>query len=302
TVVIKGSNASPKSNTNSSSSVAKQQSTVTGKVTDDQGAPLSGVTVTVKGTNVGTSTDNDGNYSLSLPAAAQVLVFSAMGYNSQELPINGQATVDATLVGQVDNLDEVVVVGYSTQRVRYLSSSVSTISADKVNVVTANDLPGMLQGNAPGVVVSTASGDPSSPPRVLIRGAGTISANTSPLTVVDGNIGGTYNPADIESVSILKDVAATGLYGSRAANGVIIINTKTGKPGQTKVEFNNSFGMGKATTGSFRLMNSQELYDFQNTFYNRDAKLLENNTNWWDLAFRTSYVNSHNLSISGGSE
>src|SRR5690606_5509419 len=132
TVVIKGSNASPKSNTNSSSSAAKQQSTVTGKVTDDQGAPLSGVTVTVKGTNVGTSTDNVGNYSLSLPAAAQVLVFSAMGYNSQELPINGQATVNATLVGQVDNLDEVVVVGYSTQRVRYLSSSVSTISAEKL--------------------------------------------------------------------------------------------------------------------------------------------------------------------------
>jgi len=303
TVVIKESNGSPKSSTNIIKTTATmQQSTVTGKVTDDQGSPLSGVTVTVKGTNIGTSTENDGNYSLSLPQSAQVLVFSAMGYNSQELPINGQAKVDATLVGQVDNLDEVVVVGYSTQRVRYLSSSVSTISAEKLKDVTANDLPSMLQGKAPGVVVSTASGDPSSPPRVLIRGAGTISASTSPLTVVDGNIGGTYNPADIESVSILKDVAATGLYGSRAANGVIIINTKTGKPGQTKVEFNNSFGMGKATTGSFRLMNSQELYDFQNTFYNRDAKLLENNTNWWDLAFRTSYVNNHNLSISGGSE
>ena len=136
TVVIKESNGSQKSSTNIIKTTATmQQSTVTGKVTDDQGAPLSGVTVTVKGTNIGTSTDNDGNYSLSLPQSAQVLVFSAMGYNSQELPINGQAKVDATLVGQVDNLDEVVVVGYSTQRVRYLSSSVSTISAEKLKDV-----------------------------------------------------------------------------------------------------------------------------------------------------------------------
>src|SRR5690606_17404113 len=101
---------------------------------------------------------------------------------------------------------------------------------------------------------------------IHLRGAGTISTSTSPVVAVDGNIGGYYNPADIESVSILKDAAATGLYGSRAANGVIIINTKRGKPGKTKVEFNNSFGFSHATTGSFRLMNSQELYDFQTTF------------------------------------
>src|SRR5690606_38292077 len=176
------------------------------------------------------------------------------------------------------------------------------ISAEKLKDVTANDLPSMLQGKAPGVVVSTASGDPSSQPNVLIRGAGTISASTSPLVVVDGNIGGTYHLADVESGTIIKDVAATGLYGSRAANGVIIVNTRTGKPGETVVNFNNSFGFGNPTTGNFRLMNSQELYDYQNTFYDRDASLLENNTNWWDLAFGTSLVNNHNLSVSGGSE
>src|SRR5690606_31714158 len=194
------------------------------------------------------------------------LVFTIVGFNSQEVTIDARKQINVVLQPQVDNLDEVVVVGYTSQRVRYLSSSVSYISEAKLKDVTANDLPSMLQGKAPGVVVSTSSGDPSSRPNILIRGAGTISASTAPLTVVDGNIGGTYNPADVESVSILKDVAATGLYGSRAANGVVIVNTKTGKAGKTKVEFNNSFGMGKATTGSFRLMNSQELYDFQNTF------------------------------------
>lgn len=281
---------------------ASQQRTITGRIMDDQGNPLSGVSVLAKGTSIGTSSNADGQYSIEVPQSTEILVFSAMGYNSQEVSISAQREINVTLLAQVDNLDEVVVVGYSTQKVRYLSSSVSTISAEKLKDVTANDLPSMLQGKAPGVVVSTASGDPSSAPRVLIRGAGTISASTSPLIVVDGNIGGTYNPADIETVSILKDVAATGLYGSRAANGVIIINTKTGKPGDTKVEFNNSYGFGNPTTGNFRLMNSQELYDFQNTFYNRDAKLLENNTDWWDLAYRTGYVNNHNLSISGGSE
>lgn len=279
-----------------------QTRVLTGKVVDENSLPISGVTVLAKGTNIGTSTDGDGNYSLNVPDPVRVLVFSVVGYKEKEIEIGNQRRIDIILDAHIDNLDEVVVVGYSSQKMRYLSSSISNISEEKLKDVTANDLSSMLQGKAPGVVVSTASGDPSSEPRVLIRGAGTISASTSPLMVVDGNIGGSYNPADIESVSILKDVAATGLYGSRAANGVIIINTKMGKAGKTKVEFNNSFGFGNPTTGNFRMMNSQELYDFQKTFYNRDPSVLNNNTNWWNLAFGTGYVNNHNLSVSGGSE
>ncbi|WP_166785146.1 SusC/RagA family TonB-linked outer membrane protein [Sphingobacterium psychroaquaticum] len=287
-----------------SSSTAKreQQRTITGKVVDANNNPISGVTVLVKGTTVGTSTDNEGSFSLNVPQNGSTLVFSVVGHKEQEVLIGDQRVLNVVLESNIDNLDEVVVVGYSSQKMRYLSSSISNISAEKLKDVTANDLSTMLQGKAPGVVVSTASGDPSSEPRVLIRGAGTISASTAPLVVVDGNIGGSYNPADIESVSILKDVAATGLYGSRAANGVIIVNTKMGRPGKTKVEFNNSFGFANPTTGNFRMMNSQELYDFQKTFYNRDPSVVDNNTNWWDLAFGTGYVNNHNLSVSGGSE
>lgn len=290
-------------NTTSIKDVAsRQQENITGRVVDEQNKPIPGVSIYGKDTNIGTSTDDQGNYSLAVPASVQILLFSVMGFNDQEVPINSRKKIDVVLQPQVDNLDEVVVVGYTTQKVRYLSSSVSNIPESKLKDVTANDLPSMLQGKAPGVVVSTGSGDPSSRSNVLIRGAGTISASTNPLTVVDGNIGGTYNPADVESVSILKDVAATGLYGSRAANGVIIVNTKNGKAGKTVVNFNNSFGFGNPTTGNFRLMNSQQLYDYQNTFYSRDAKLLENNTDWWNLAFGTGYVNSHNLAVSGGNE
>ncbi len=279
-----------------------QQTSIKGRVVDQQNNPIAGVSVIAKGTTSGTSTDNNGTYTLPVSSSARTLIFSVLGYSEQEIPINDQREINVVLTELVDNLDEVVVVGYSSQKMRYLSSSVTNISEAKLKDVTANDLPSMLQGKAPGVVVSTPSGNPTSTPNILVRGAGTISASTAPLTVVDGNIGGSYNPADVEQVSILKDVAATGLYGSRAANGVIIVTTKTGKPGKTKVNFNNSFGFGNATTGNFRLMNSQELYDFQNTFYDRDAELLKTNTNWWDEAFGTGYINSHNLSIAGGGE
>jgi len=280
---------------------ANHQQTAHGIIRNTQGQPLSGVTVGLKGTSVATASDEGGRF--SLPAeAGQTLVFSLLGYVPQEIAVPSSGGMEVQLFEEISDLDEVVVVGYSTRKVRYLSSSVTTIPSEKLKDVTSNDLSTMLQGKAPGVVVSSPSGAPSSAPRVLIRGAGTISASTSPLVVVDGNIGGNYNPADIESVSILKDAAATGLYGSRAANGVIIINTKRGEAGKTKVEFNNSFGFGNPTTGNFRLMNSQELYDFQTTFYDRDPSVLQNNTDWWGLAFGQGYVNNHNLSISGGSE
>src|SRR5690606_16465047 len=264
TVLIKEKSPSHQKQKTTATNMAadRQQENITGKVIDDQNNPIPGVSVYGKGTNIGTSTDEQGNYTIQVPESVTTLLFSVIGFNEQEVTINARKQIDITLQSQVDNLDEVVVVGYTTQKVRYLSSSVSNIPESKLKDVTANDLPSMLQGKAPGVVVSTGSGDPSSRAKVLIRGAGTISASTNPLTVVDGNIGGTYNPADVESVSILKDVAATGLYGSRAANGVIIVNTKNGKAGKTVVNFNNSFGVGDATTGNFRLMNSQQLYDY----------------------------------------
>lgn len=279
----------------------KDQQSANGIIRDTHEQPLSGVTVSVKGTSIATASNEEGRFSLPVEAG-QILVFSLLGYVQQEISVPASGIITVQLQEEISALDEVVVVGYSSRKVRYLSSSVTTISSQKLKDVTSNDLSTMLQGKAPGVVVSSPSGAPSSAPRVLIRGAGTISASTSPLVVVDGNIGGYYNPADIESVSILKDAAATGLYGSRAANGVIIINTKRGEAGKTKVEFNNSFGFGNPTTGNFRLMNSQELYDFQTTFYNRDPSVLQTNTDWWGLAFGTGYVNNHNLSVSGGSE
>lgn len=282
------------------------QRTVSGTVTDEKGEGMPGVTVILKGNaSIGATTDVSGNYSISIPdqlAANAVLVFSFIGYESVERPVGQESRIDLALTSSVSQLEQVVVVGYSAKKVKYLSSSVSTISNENLRDVTSNELPSLLQGKAPGVVVSTASGDPTSAASILIRGAGTISAGTSPLVVVDGNIGGTYNPVDVENITILKDVAATGLYGSRAANGVIIVTTKMGKAGKTEISFNNTLGFAEATTGKFRMMNSQELYDFQKTFYNRDPSVVNTNTSWWDEAFRTGFVNNHNVSVSGGSD
>ncbi|WP_051663986.1 SusC/RagA family TonB-linked outer membrane protein [Dyadobacter crusticola] len=276
--------------------------TVTGKVVSAEGEALPGVSIVEKGTNKGTTTDIDGAFSINLTNPGTTLTFSFIGYTTREVVVEGATNLDIVLESDAKGLDEVVVVGYSAKKVRYLSSSVSTISSQKLRDVTSNELPNLLQGKAPGVVVSTNSGDPTAPARIVIRGAGTISANSSPLYVVDGNIDGSYNPVDVENVTVLKDVAATGLYGSRAANGVIIVNTKMGKAGKTEINFNNTFGWAKATTGNFRLMDSQELYDFQSTFNPRDPSVLQRNTNWWNEAFRTAFVNNHNVSISGGSD
>lgn len=280
--------------------------TVTGTVTDEKGDGMPGVTVIVKGNaSIGVTTDINGFYSLSIPdqLAGAVLVFSFIGYESVERTVGQQSRIDLALTSSVSQLEQIVVVGYSAKKAKYLSSSVSTISNEKLRDVTANELPNLLQGKAPGVVVSQPSGDPTSAARVTIRGAGTISAGSSPLYVVDGNIEGTYNPVDVESVTVLKDVAATGLYGSRAANGVIIVNTKMGKAGgKPEIAFNNSLGFAEATTGPFRMMNAQELFDFQSSFYPRNPSVLTNTTNWWDEAFRKAFVNTHNLSVSGGSD
>jgi TonB-linked SusC/RagA family outer membrane protein len=278
-------------------------------VVKDKDGPLPSVTVSLKGsTKVFTATDINGNFSLKVPENG-VLVFKAIGFTTQEVPVNGRSSITVVLDGSVSALNEVVVVGYTSKALSQLSSSVSVVSGEKLRDVTSNDVNSMLQGKAPGVIVSSSSGSPSAQPNVVIRGSSSITAGSAPLYVVDGVIGGTANPNDIESVTVLKDAAATGLYGSRAANGVIIITTKSGKAGKNEVNFSLTTGVNDATTGNFKLMNGQQLYDYQKTFYdpttfNRDrpTSLLSHNTDWMNLAFRTALTQNYTVSVSGGSE
>ncbi|MCK7553625.1 SusC/RagA family TonB-linked outer membrane protein [Chitinophaga sedimenti] len=275
---------------------------ISGRITDEAGQPLPGVSIKIKGTGRGTTTNSDGWYSLSNIPESTVLEISYIGFASQEAPVKGKTTLNFQLRSFSKDMEGVTVVGYSTKNVKYLSSAVSTVSGDQLRDVTSNNVSNMLQGKAAGVVVSGASGDPTVAASIQVRGQSTISAGSSPLIVVDGNIGGTYNPTDVASITILKDAAATGLYGSRAANGVIIITTKTGKAGKTQINATASTGFNKATNGKFKLMNSQQLYDYQQTFTTRPDSVLKNNTDWFDVATRNAMVQNYTLSASGGSE
>lgn len=283
---------------------------VSGIITSaEDGSPLPGVNVLIKGATMGTVTGADGKYTLEVIGENGTLIFSFIGYTSQEIPLNGRSEINLALAEDVQNLQEVVVVGYSTKKQSELSSSVSVVSGENLRDVTSNNVAGLLQGKAPGVIVSRSSGNPNASPNVVIRGSSSITAGSTPLYVVDGIIGGSANPNDIESITVLKDAAATGLYGSRAANGVIIITTKSGKTGKTKVNFSATAGFNKATTGNFDVLNSQQLLDYHRSFWDpatverdRPMSLRSQDTDWLDLAYRTGRTQNYVLSVSGGSE
>lgn len=288
---------------------SRAQIIVKGQVRDKNGL-LPGVSVLLESDmTTGTITDAGGNYTLQVPEN-DTLVFKAIGYQTKEIAINNQTTVNATMVATVKNLNELVVVGYQTKKLSQVSSSVAVVSGEQLNDVTSNDVSSLLQGKVAGVIVSgTNAGNPSESPSILIRGSSSISAGSEPLIVVDGIIGGTANPNDIKSVTILKDAAATGLYGSRAANGVIIITTKSGRAGKTKIRLNAVVGFNHADFGNLTMMNSQQLYDYEKTFFPSDVfaaerpdSLLLQNTDWRNLAFRTGITQDYTLTISGGSE
>ncbi len=298
---------------------------VTGTVTDAvTGKPLPGVTIQVKGTSTGIATDEKGHYSLSAPDNA-VLVFSYLGYIKKEVPLAGQTTVNIVLSPSNTGLSEVVVVGYGTQRKEDLSGSVSSINYDQqLQNRAITDVSQALSGLAAGISVSQTSGQPGRDGAVLrIRGVGTLN-NSDPLVLIDGIVGSlnNLNPNDVASISILKDAASAAIYGSRAANGVILVTTKRGKKGKTVINYNGSAGVQKAThlfepvtdyVTYMRLMNRiQKADNPDNTdlfkpatidaWKNATDPVLFPNTNWMDVIFGQGIITRHNLSVSGGNE
>jgi TonB-linked SusC/RagA family outer membrane protein len=249
--------------------IAFAQSPLKGKVTDEKGLPLPGVSIKVKNTSIGAMTDQNGAFQLNAAVNA-TLEFTYIGYLKQEVKVSGQQLINIQLQPDARQMDEVVVVGYTSKSKSQIVSSISTVTGDQLLDVTSNSTANLLQGKAAGVVVSSASGQPGAATTIRIRGTGTIGANAEPLTVVDGVIGGAANPRDIESVTVLKDAAATGLYGSRAANGVIVITTKQGKSGKTNVSYSGSFGINNASQGNFKLMNGTAFMDYTTGLYTRD--------------------------------
>ncbi len=294
----------------------KQQAvTVTGRVTNENGEGLPGVTVVLKGTTTGTSSDINGNFSLNVPQTGGTLVLSFIGYTTQEVAINGRTTINVSLQPDTKTLDEIVVVGYGTQKKSDVTGSVTTVSSDdfaKGQVTTPEQL---IQGKVAGVQITSNGGAPGSGSQIRIRGGASLFANNDPLIVIDGvpvsssGVSGSanalsfINPEDIASFNILKDASATAIYGSRASNGVIIITTKRGSADKKLgVNFTTQHSL-SVVPNTIDVLNGDEfreliLADTELAQGQKDLLGTEN-TNWQELIYREAYTTDNNLSLDG---
>ncbi len=241
------------------------QVTVTGTVSDATGAPLPGVNVTIKGTTTGTITDLDGNYEINVPSSSDILVFSMVGMLAEEITVGDQTTISTSLAEDVVGLDEIVVVGYGTMKKSDVTGSIVSLKEEEFSQVKTTNVVEGLQGKAAGVDISRSSGEAGSGFDINIRGQRSLSGSNDPLYIVDGiQYGGgiDINPSDIASIEILKDVSSTAIYGSKGANGVVIITTKKGFEGKTKVNFSAYYGV-NSPLGSLPYMTAQDFIDFK---------------------------------------
>lgn len=331
--------------------VSAQERNVSGVVTDESGEVVPGVNVVIQGTNTGTITDMNGNYELSGVTPSDVLVFSFVGMDTQEQTVGDRSTIDVQMQSGIE-LDEVVAVGYGTAKKRDITGSVASVSNEKLTSFSSASVEDALQGAASGLQVSGSSGSPGAVSRILIRGTNSLSSATEPLWVIDGVIVGsnlsntagtpgggggsaagvlsTINPADIESVEVLKDAAATSIYGQRGSNGVILVTTKSGKAGESQTNVSVSTGITQLTKhpDEFNFANTSQWFDIMETSranqgldpvefdpvihgnindIDNDATLtraqaLATNVDWFDQILRNGTFQDVNLSTSGGSE
>jgi len=287
---------------------AQAQNTVVGTVADETG-PLPGVTVLIKGTSQGTTTNFDGNFSLSNIPLNAVIQFSFIGYITQEIEFVGQSKIDILLQEDLAALEEVVVVGYGTQRKESVTGSVSSLGGEELRAVPSATISEALTGRLPGVELSQTSSQPGSTQQIRIRGVRSLTASNDPLIVLNGvPFAGSLNdinPNDIKSLDILKDASATAIYGSRGANGVVLITTKGGQKGQEAQFSYDAFYGVKTVFGEYPMMDGPEfiaLREEAGIYSNGSDEANDVNTNWQDLFYENSMIQNHNLGVSGGTE
>jgi TonB-linked SusC/RagA family outer membrane protein len=316
---------------------AISQRTITGTVIDENGKPIANVSVVVKGTTTGTTTKTDGTYTIIVQVTAKSLIFSAVDMMTMEIAIGNNNTIDVTLRLEDKTLTEVVVTGYGTQRKKEVTGNIATVKGAAVVNKPIQSFEQALAGRATGVQISIPNGVLNTPPVFRIRGTNSISLSSYPLIVIDGvpspvgdfsstaaagNALASINPNDIESIDIAKDAAATAIYGSRAANGVVFITTKKGRAGKAKVSYNGSVSWTNAY-GVPEVLNAQQYTDYKNmaatnnpainstnpagagythfaTATDANGNLI--NTNWADYVYRRGFSHDHNVNVSGGND
>lgn len=280
-----------------------QDKQVTGKVKDASGTGMPGVSIAVKGTQRGANTDVDGNYKIAVPENA-TLVFSFVGYKTQEVAVGSRSVVDVSLAEDNQVLNEVVVVGYGTQKRQEISGTVASVSSKEFNAgVIANPLAA-VQGKVAGLTINQTGSDPNARPTVRLRGVGSLAAGSDPLYVIDGVPGvpiQNIDVNDIASVDVLRDASSAAIYGARASNGVILITTKRGKSGRASVDYNAQFGVDMVAKAP-DYMNASEFRDAIKKLGLTLGNDQGANTNWFEEITRKAPITSHNLAFSGGTE
>jgi len=314
--------------------VIQQQKYISGKVSDTSGTPLPGVSIVVKGTSTGTITDADGNYNLTNVPANATLVFSFIGLKTQEVEVNGQSQLNVVMQESTIGIEEVVAIGYGSVKKSDLTGSVVSINSKDLNAANSTSVDQMLQGRAPGVQITQSSHAPGGGISIRIRGAGSVNAGQEPLFVIDGlpiqnsstatggagtgfdgnlppsNPLNSLNPDDIQSIEILKDASATAIYGSRGANGVILITTKMGKTERMDVQVSSSYSVSKVAH-KLDMLNTDEYIQVMNelavarggapVFTEDMISEIGKGTDWQDQIFKTGNTQNHNVSFSGKS-
>ncbi|NML23479.1 TonB-dependent receptor [Pseudoflavitalea sp. G-6-1-2] len=285
--------------------------TIKGVVTDKKGNPVEAASISVKGSNAGTKSDQDGKFSLSVPENS-TLVISAVGFATREIKVTSEKELSISLEASANDLNEVVVIGYGTQKRSAITSAISTVNTKNLEKQPTANIANMLQGQAAGVSVSTGSGNPAGSPSIQVRGFSSINGG-KPLFVVDGipqDYSYELNPNDVESVSILKDASAGTIYGARSASGVILVTTKKGKSGEPKVNFNYFVGNHKLED-KIKLLDKVSMNRVVKTAYSNDgdnapAYALDDNkyanTNWKDAYFKKATEQKYDIDVSGGNE
>ena len=298
-----------------------QDKNIEGIVSDNSGVPLPGVTVILKGTNFGTSTDFDGNFNLTVNTG-EIIVFSYVGFKTKEVQIGNSNTYNIILEEESTALDEIVVVGYGTRKKSDIISSVTTVKSEDLNRVPSSDIGDMLKGQAAGVFITPGDSGPGSSSNILIRGQSSINGGNNPIVIVDGVPVGSINDVnsnDIASMEILKDAAAQAIYGARASNGVILISTKRAKEGKASISYNGYFGMQYINRNfdvytpdeyamlkreAFRTVNGGLYLPDQDVFTAIELESLQNGNSidWFDEVLKVAPIENHNFNFSTGSE
>lgn len=287
---------------------SQQTSTIKGRITDEGGQPIEGASVIVKGLTNGVSTNDDGDFEIST-ASNSTLVVSSVAFASKEIKVNGKQFLNISLNRSEKDLGEIVVVGYGTQRKESVTGSVASISGDKIREIPSSNISQALQGRLPGVEISQTSSKPGASMQIRVRGTRSLTASNDPLVVLDGipfaGSIGDINPNDIRSVDVLKDASATAIYGSRGANGVILITTNRGqKGGKPRISYNSYYGA-QTLFAKFPMMNGPEFVAFRKAagkYTNGVDEADDVDTDWQDLFYRAGAVTSHDINLSGGTE